>query len=93
MTYSKLISQDNGDIYDKKTRHLVSSARFVFNYAVATHLFNRSGKKMQSHLKMAECHWNCIILCYIILYYYISYYCIILCIISMLCIYSLIISS
>jgi mannose/cellobiose epimerase-like protein (N-acyl-D-glucosamine 2-epimerase family) len=27
--------KDNGDIYDKDTRHLVSSTRFVFNYAKA----------------------------------------------------------
>ena len=27
--------KDNGDIYDKHTRHLVSSTRFVFNYAMA----------------------------------------------------------
>lgn len=26
---------DNGDVYDKRTRHLVSSCRFVFNYAQA----------------------------------------------------------
>lgn len=26
---------DNGDVYDKQTRHLVSSTRFVFNYARA----------------------------------------------------------
>lgn len=27
--------KDNGDVYDKNTRHLVSSTRFVFNYAMA----------------------------------------------------------
>lgn len=27
--------KDNGDIYDDSTRHLVSSTRFVFNYAMA----------------------------------------------------------
>ena len=27
--------KDNGDIYDTKTRHLVSSTRFIFNYAKA----------------------------------------------------------
>ena len=26
---------DNGEVYDKGTRHLVSSTRFVFNYARA----------------------------------------------------------
>ncbi|MFC3032535.1 AGE family epimerase/isomerase [Pseudoalteromonas fenneropenaei] len=31
--------KDNGEIYDKHTRHLVSSTRFVFNYAMA-HLAN-----------------------------------------------------
>ncbi|MNF48142.1 putative sugar isomerase YihS [compost metagenome] len=28
--------RDNGDIYDRRTRHLVSSTRFVFNYAMAS---------------------------------------------------------
>ena len=42
--------QDNGDVYDKKTRHLVSSARFVFNYAVAFHLFHKEGN-INSFLK------------------------------------------
>ena len=27
--------KDNGDIYDRHTRHLVSSTRFIFNYAMA----------------------------------------------------------
>ncbi|MDP9140309.1 MAG: AGE family epimerase/isomerase [Pseudomonadota bacterium] len=27
--------KDNGDIYDRETRHLVSSTRFIFNYAMA----------------------------------------------------------
>lgn len=32
--------RDDGSIYDADTRHLVSSARFVFNYAMAAHHFN-----------------------------------------------------
>ena len=32
---------DNGDVYDKETRHLVSSARFVFNYARAYLMFSK----------------------------------------------------
>ncbi len=31
--------RDDGTIYDKSTRHLVSSTRFVFNYAMATRQF------------------------------------------------------
>ena len=27
--------KDNGDIYDRHTRHLVSSTRFIFNYSMA----------------------------------------------------------
>ena len=28
--------RDDGSIYDLKTRHLVSSTRFIFNYSMAT---------------------------------------------------------
>lgn len=31
--------RDNGTVYDASTRHLVSSTRFVFNYAMAWHAF------------------------------------------------------
>ncbi|NII09935.1 AGE family epimerase/isomerase [Oleiagrimonas sp. C23AA] len=31
--------RDNGEIYDRDTRHLVSSTRFVFDYAMAWHAF------------------------------------------------------
>ncbi|MDC9502042.1 AGE family epimerase/isomerase [Pseudoalteromonas sp. Angola-18] len=31
---------DNGEVFDKQTRHLVSSTRFVFNYARAYQTFN-----------------------------------------------------
>ncbi|MEZ0469570.1 AGE family epimerase/isomerase [Luteimonas salinilitoris] len=31
--------RDNGDIYDRSTRHLVSSTRFVFNYSMAWQAF------------------------------------------------------
>ena len=34
--------KDDGTVYDTRTRHLVSSARFVFNYAVAWRRFQRS---------------------------------------------------
>ena len=33
--------QDDGTVYDAQTRHLVSSARFVFNYAMAYRQFGR----------------------------------------------------
>lgn len=31
--------KDNGDVYDASTRHLVSSTRFIFNYATAYRLY------------------------------------------------------
>lgn len=31
--------RDDGSVYNHSTRHLVSSTRFVFNYAMATHYF------------------------------------------------------
>lgn len=31
--------RDDGSIYNRSTRHLVSSARFVFNYAMASRYF------------------------------------------------------
>ena len=31
--------KDNGDVYDTETRHLVSSTRFIFNYATAYRLY------------------------------------------------------
>jgi len=34
--------RDDGSIYDAKTRHLVSSTRFIFNYAMAAKEFNNS---------------------------------------------------
>ena len=33
--------KDDGTIYDTQTRHLVSSTRFVFNYAMAYRQFGR----------------------------------------------------
>ncbi len=33
--------RDDGSIYDFKTRHLVSSARFIFNYSMASIQFNK----------------------------------------------------
>jgi mannose/cellobiose epimerase-like protein (N-acyl-D-glucosamine 2-epimerase family) len=35
--------RDDGSIYDRETRHLVSSTRFVFNYAMAAHHFGAAG--------------------------------------------------
>ena len=32
---------DDGTIYDRDTKHLVGTCRFVFNYAVAAELFDR----------------------------------------------------
>jgi len=37
--------KDNGDVYDAKTRHLVSSTRFIFNYATAFRLYGTSHYK------------------------------------------------
>ncbi|MBA1247410.1 AGE family epimerase/isomerase [Pseudomonas luteola] len=34
--------RDNGDIYDRETRHLVSSTRFVFNFAMAYRQFGNA---------------------------------------------------
>jgi mannose/cellobiose epimerase-like protein (N-acyl-D-glucosamine 2-epimerase family) len=34
---------DDGTVYDRRTRHLVSSTRFVFNHATAQHRFGRPG--------------------------------------------------
>src|SRR5215831_8816658 len=34
--------KDDGTVYDPHTRHLVSSTRFVFNYAMAFREFNRT---------------------------------------------------
>ena len=34
--------QDDGQVYDRHTRHLVSSTRFIFNYAMAFRHFGRS---------------------------------------------------
>jgi len=34
--------RDDGSVYDSKTRHLVSSTRFIFNYAMAAKEFNNS---------------------------------------------------
>ncbi|MEY2149951.1 AGE family epimerase/isomerase [Rhodanobacter sp. 115] len=31
--------RDDGTVYDRETRHLVSSTRFIFNYAMAWHAF------------------------------------------------------
>ncbi|MDE1463865.1 AGE family epimerase/isomerase [Spartinivicinus poritis] len=53
--------KDNGDIYDQDTRHLVSSARFVFNYAKATRFIDR--QQYLPYLKHAiafleQAHWQ-----------------------------------
>ncbi|WP_230425732.1 AGE family epimerase/isomerase [Spartinivicinus ruber] len=53
--------KDNGDIYDSDTRHLVSSARFVFNYAKATRFIDR--QQYLPYLKYAlafleQAHWQ-----------------------------------
>jgi len=34
--------RDNGEVYDTSLRHLVSSTRFIFNYATAYRLYNQS---------------------------------------------------
>lgn len=33
--------KDNGDVYDTNTRHLVSSTRFIFNYATAYRIYGK----------------------------------------------------
>jgi mannose/cellobiose epimerase-like protein (N-acyl-D-glucosamine 2-epimerase family) len=33
--------KDDGTVYDRQTRHLVSSTRFVFNYAMAARRFGK----------------------------------------------------
>ena len=35
--------KDDGTVYDRRTRHLVSSARFVFNHAMAWRRFGSPG--------------------------------------------------
>ena len=52
---------DNGDIYDKQTRHLVSSTRFVFNYARAYLTFKKPEylARVKSGVKfIRDAHFN-----------------------------------
>lgn len=52
---------DNSDVYDKTTRHLVSSARFVFNYARAYIQYGKTTDlyRVKSGLSfLRECHLN-----------------------------------
>jgi mannose/cellobiose epimerase-like protein (N-acyl-D-glucosamine 2-epimerase family) len=46
--------KDDGTIYDKSHRHLVSSTRFVFNYAMAAIEFGEPGKPDPEYLKAAR---------------------------------------
>lgn len=53
--------KDNGDVYDQDIRHLVSSARFVFNYAKATRFIDQ--QRYLPYLKHAiafleKGHWQ-----------------------------------
>ena len=53
--------RDDGTIYDSSSRHLVSSARFVFNYAMASIYFDEPEYKQLTehglkHLRQA--HWQ-----------------------------------
>jgi mannose/cellobiose epimerase-like protein (N-acyl-D-glucosamine 2-epimerase family) len=41
--------RDDGTVYDTSTRHLVSSTRFVFNYAMAARYFNQPKYKEWVH--------------------------------------------
>ena len=41
--------KDNGDVYDTETRHLVSSTRFIYNYATAYRLYGKP-----EHRELAE---------------------------------------
>jgi mannose/cellobiose epimerase-like protein (N-acyl-D-glucosamine 2-epimerase family) len=43
--------KDNGDIYDTDTRHLVSSTRFIFNYAKAYQAEEQHTEKKQAYLE------------------------------------------
>jgi mannose/cellobiose epimerase-like protein (N-acyl-D-glucosamine 2-epimerase family) len=36
--------KDDGTVYDRRTRHLVSSTRFVFNHAMAYRRFGKAGR-------------------------------------------------
>lgn len=41
--------RDDGEVYDAATRHLVSSTRFVFNFAMATRCFGRAADREALH--------------------------------------------
>ncbi|NKB75802.1 MAG: AGE family epimerase/isomerase [Gammaproteobacteria bacterium] len=46
--------RDNGEIYDTETRHLVSSARFVFNYAMAASNLHNSVEEQAAYLEATQ---------------------------------------
>ncbi|MEM8490878.1 MAG: AGE family epimerase/isomerase [Pseudomonadota bacterium] len=53
--------RDDGSVYDHATRHLVSSTRFVFNYAsAATHFQNSEYRDVAEHglSFLLEAHWQ-----------------------------------
>lgn len=53
--------RDDGSVYDAATRHLVSSARFIFNYAMAASYFhNAEYKSIAEHglAFLTEAHWQ-----------------------------------
>lgn len=53
--------RDDGSVYDSTTRHLVSSARFVINYAMAASYFQNAEYKAIAEHGLAflrEAHWQ-----------------------------------
>ena len=46
--------RDDGSIYDRDTRHLVSSTRFVFNYAMAATRLDSSAERQQAYRSAVE---------------------------------------
>ena len=48
--------KDNGTIYDTDTRHLVSSTRFIFNYATAYRLYGTPHYKQWAEHGLEHLH-------------------------------------
>jgi len=48
--------KDNGDVYDKGMRHLVSSTRFIFNYATAYRLYGTAHYREWAEHGLAHLH-------------------------------------
>ncbi|WP_165856142.1 AGE family epimerase/isomerase [Marinobacter sp. JSM 1782161] len=53
--------RDDGQVYNRHHRHLVSSTRFVFNYAMAGHFFNNPAYLERARHGLAyleQAHWD-----------------------------------